>query len=161
MPRSRCWNPVATLRILLVASIVIPLAVFVGAASFGYRAETKAARDRITHITDVAFEHAEKVFETHQLLLGQVEEIVRGLSDREILAHEAELHDRLAAIVSHLPQMRDVAVIGRDGRPLLAAREFPATHAASRLNAVSSVRRSTLSRGRSRLFAATAITTSS
>jgi two-component system NtrC family sensor kinase len=131
MPRSRCWNPVSTLRILLVASIVIPLAVFAGAASFGYRAETEAARDRITRTTDVAFEHAAKVFETHQLLLGQVEEIVRGLSDREIMAHEAELHDRLAAIVSNLPQMRDVAVIGRDGRPLLAAREFPATHAGS------------------------------
>jgi two-component system, NtrC family, sensor kinase len=131
MPQSRGWGPVATLRVLLAASVIIPLAVFAWAAFFGYRAEADAARDRITHTTDVAFEHAAKVFETHQLLLGQVEEMVRGLSERDILLREAELHDRLAAIVRDLPQVRDLAVVGRDGHPLLAAREFPATHAAS------------------------------
>src|SRR4051794_11120665 len=103
MPQSRAWGPVATLRVLLAASVIIPLAVFAWAAFFGYRAEADAARDRITHTTDVAFEHAAKVFETHQLLLGQVEEIVRGLSERDVLLREAELHDRLAAIVRDLP----------------------------------------------------------
>jgi two-component system, NtrC family, sensor kinase len=131
MPRSRGWNPVATLRVLLAASVIIPLAVFAGAASMLYRAESDAARDRITHTTDVAFEHAAKVFETHQLLLGEIDELLRGLNDREILAHEPDLHDRLATIIRDLPQVRDVAIIGRDGHPLLAAREFPATHAIS------------------------------
>jgi two-component system NtrC family sensor kinase len=129
MPRSRGWNPVAILRVLLAASVIIPLAVFAGAASMLHRAEADAARDRVTHTTDVAFEHAAKVFETHQLLLGEIDELLRGLGDHEILSHEPELHDRLAAIVRDLPQVRDVAVISRDGHPLLAAREFPATHA--------------------------------
>ena len=141
MPRTRCWNPAATLKVLLAASIVIPLAVFAGAASFGYRAVAEAARDRITRTANVAFEHAAKVFETHQLLLGEVEEIVHGFTDRDILAREAELHDRLAGIVRNLPQVRDVAVIGRDGRPLLAAREFPATHAAGWRTAITSSHR--------------------
>jgi two-component system NtrC family sensor kinase len=122
---------VATLQMLLAASVIIPLIVFVGAAYFGYRIEAEAARDRITRTTDVAFEHATKVLETHQLLLGEIEELLRGLSDRDILAREAELHDRLAAIVRDLPQVRDLAVVGHDGHPLLAAREFPATHPAN------------------------------
>jgi two-component system NtrC family sensor kinase len=131
MPLSRGWGPVATLRVLLAASAIIPLAVFAWAAFIGYRAEADAARDRITHTTDVAYEHAAKVFETHQLLLGEVEEILRGMSDRDILAHEAELHDRLAAIIRSLPQVRDLAVLSRDGHPLLTARRFPAGHAAN------------------------------
>ena len=129
MPRPRGWNPVASLRVLLAASVIIPLAVFVGAASLLYRAEADSARDHLTRTADVAFEHTTKVFETHQLLLGEVDELLRGLTDREILAHESELHDRLASIIRDLPQVRDVALIGRDGHPLLAAREFPATHA--------------------------------
>jgi len=131
MPRRRSWGPVATLRVLLAASVIIPVAVFAWAAFFGYRAEADAARDRIARTTDVAFEHAAKVFETHQLLLGEVDEILRGMSDRDILAREAELHDRLAAIIHNLPQVRDLAVFGRDGHPLLAAREFPARHGAN------------------------------
>ena len=90
MPRSRGWNPVAILRVLLAASVIIPLAVFAGAASMLHRAEADAARDRVTHTTDVAFEHAAKVFETHQLLLGEIDELLRGLGDHEILSHEPE-----------------------------------------------------------------------
>jgi two-component system NtrC family sensor kinase len=131
MPRYRSWSPVTTLQILLAASAIIPLLVFIGAAVLAYRAESAAARDRVTHTTDVVFEHAAKVFETHQLLLGEIDEVLRGLTDREILAHEADLHDRLADIIHDLPQVRDVAVLSRDGHPLLAARGFPATHAAS------------------------------
>ncbi len=127
----RCWSPVAALRALVAATVIIPLIVFIGAACLLYRAEVDAARDRVTHTTDVAFEHAAKVFETHQLLLGQIDELLRGLNDREIQAHEAELHDRLAAIIRDLPQVRDVAIISREGHPLLAARGFPASHVAN------------------------------
>jgi len=129
MPRSRGWNPVDSLRILLAATVIIPLAVFAGAASMLYRAESDTARDHLTRTADVAFEHAAKVFETHQLLLGEIDELLRGLNDREITVHEPELHDRLASIIRDLPQVRDVAIISRDGHPLLAARAFPATHA--------------------------------
>lgn len=130
MSGARCWRPVGALKVLLAATLVVPLAVFAGAAFFGYRAESDAARDRIIRTADVAFEHAARVFETHQLLLGEIEELLRGLSDRDVLVHEAELHDRLAAIIRDLPQVRELSVFDRDGRPLLAARQFPATQAA-------------------------------
>jgi two-component system NtrC family sensor kinase len=112
-----------------VATVVVPLAVFAGAGYVSYQAEFDAAHERIDRTVDVAFEHAAKVFETHQLLLGEIDELLRGLSDRDVLAREADLHERLAAITRDLPQVQEISVFDRDGHTLLAARHFPAPHA--------------------------------
>ena len=113
------------LRGVVVAAVLLPLAVFVAAASLSYQAHFAEARDRLVHSLDVIHEHAVKVFETHELVASQVNALLLGLSDAEVRAQEAALHARLKAIVQRLAQIEDIWVVDADGHPLVAANFLP------------------------------------
>jgi len=65
------------------------------------------------------------VFETYTLLLKEVTATVAGLSDAEIASREHELHDRLAAMIDVLPQVKDLFAVDAQGHPIVSARLYP------------------------------------
>ncbi len=105
----------------MVASLVIPAALFFYAALNDYRDVYAVADERIGRSLDVLQEQGLKVFETVDRIFPEVNEVVRGMSDDQIRADAATLTPRLQRIVGVMPQVQSIVLIGRDGRPLAAS----------------------------------------
>jgi two-component system, NtrC family, sensor kinase len=114
-------SAVRLLQLLMIASVVLPAALFAYASWFTYREVHAVADERITRSLDVMQEQSLKVFETVDRTFAEVNEIVRGMSDDEIRAAGPRLEPRLARIVAAMPQLDAIVLVGRDGRPLVAS----------------------------------------
>ncbi len=114
-------SAIRLLQWLMVASLVIPAALFVYAAYNDYHAVYAVADERIDRSLDVLQEQALKVFDTVDRIFPEVGEVVRGMSDDQMRAAAATLTPRLQRIVAVMPQVRAITLIGRDGRPLASS----------------------------------------
>ena len=106
------------LQFMMVASVVLPAALFAYACWAGYSDINTIADERIVRSLEVMQEHALKVLQTVDRTFAEVNEIVRGMSDEDIRVDQPRLHERLASIVATMPQLQGILLIGRDGRPL-------------------------------------------
>jgi two-component system, NtrC family, sensor kinase len=116
------------LKLMMVASLVLPAALFSFAAWTNYRDIHRLTDDRIDRSLDILHEHALKVLQTLQRTVAEIDEIIRGMSDQDIRLHEGMLHDRLKKIIDALPQLQGIAIIGGDGHPLVSANVLPVPH---------------------------------
>ena len=94
-------SAIRLLQLMMIASLVLPAALFAYASWVNYRDIHAVADERIVRSLDVMQEQALKVFQTVDRTFAEVNEIVRGMSDDEIRAAQPRLHPRLAAIVAH------------------------------------------------------------
>jgi two-component system, NtrC family, sensor kinase len=114
-------SAVRLLKLMMIASLVLPAALYAYAAWVSYRDTHAAADERIDRSLDVQQEQALKVFETVDRTFAEVDEIVRGMSDSQIRAAQATLHPRLERISGVMPQLQAIVLVGRDGRPLASS----------------------------------------
>ena len=119
--RTARQSAIRLLRLMMIASIVLPVALFLFAASLNYRHTLGVADERIERSLDILHEHALKVFQTVERAIAEVDEVTRGMSDDEIHAEQANLHLRLKRIVDSMPQIGAILVVGREGRPLVTS----------------------------------------
>jgi two-component system, NtrC family, sensor kinase len=117
------------LRFLLVASVVGPVLLFIGVAWYDYRATYRGAEHELTRASEVAREHAAKVFDSDKLVADHAIDIVRGMDEAAIVASEASLHERFRGIIDELPQVQSLLLVGRDGDALVSAGIHPIAHA--------------------------------
>ena len=111
--RLRGRVPRSTLALLAI-SIVLPMALFGLAAWQNWRDVELGAEHHVERTTRILHEHALKIFETHQLMLDQVNEHLRTLdwsNPRDVAA----LHALLAHLQKLLPQVVDILVIDEHG----------------------------------------------
>jgi two-component system, NtrC family, sensor kinase len=113
------------LRWLLAASIGLPIALFALGSMFSYRQHMAEARDRLQRDVGRLFEHGLKVFETFDLSARYLDEILRHVTDEQIVAAEESFHLRLKAVTDTLPQLADLWVIDRAGHPVVSGTVFP------------------------------------
>jgi two-component system, NtrC family, sensor kinase len=113
------------LKLMMVASLVLPATLFVFAASINYRNIKMATDERIDRSLDILHEHALKVLQTVERTFAEIDEIVRDMSDDDIRRNESRLHFRLERIVKALPQLQGIAIIDRNGHPLVSANTLP------------------------------------
>jgi len=71
-------------RLLLVASLLVPAIVFVAAASWNRSEVLRENHETVTRTTAILHEHARKVFDTVDLVLGRVDDHVSRMSWDEI-----------------------------------------------------------------------------
>ena len=71
-------NSLRLLQWMMAASLALPVALFVIAASISYGSTRDIADREIERTLDVAHEHALKVFETIDRSLAELNEVVRG-----------------------------------------------------------------------------------
>jgi two-component system, NtrC family, sensor kinase len=109
------------LQLMMIASVVLPAALYAYASWVSYRDTHAAADERIGRSLDVMQEQSLKVFQTVDRTFAEVNEIVRGMSDEDIRVEQPRLHERLARIVATMPQLHAILLVGRDGRPLTAS----------------------------------------
>ena len=119
-------NSLRLLQWMMAASLALPLALFGFASAMSRISNSEAADQEIQRTLDVTHEHALKVFETIDRSLSEVTEVVRGMSDAEIVAHEKNLHDRLRQVAEALPQVKSLWVFDANGRALVNSLVEPA-----------------------------------
>ncbi|MDR3535282.1 MAG: response regulator [Acetobacteraceae bacterium] len=116
------------LRLLSVAAIVLPLAVLAGGSAIAWRNQQRDTWDSTARLTDLVYECFSKLFEAQLLVLDETQALTDGLDDAALQAGEAELHQRLATMLVHLPHVRDVFVVGRQARVLVDGVTYPAPY---------------------------------
>jgi two-component system NtrC family sensor kinase len=119
--RSTGQSAIRVLQLMMVASVVLPVALFAWASWLNYRHEYAIADERIERSLDILHEHTLKVFQTVERAIAEVDEIVRGMPDEAIRGDQPRLHDRLKRIADALPQLRAIFLVDRDGQPLLSS----------------------------------------
>ena len=119
-------NAERSLRVLLVASIVLPVLIFAGVSAIAYRQYFNDARHRLESTVAQIYEHALKVFETFELTARYTDELFDDVTDEQIRASEAQFHARLHTLTETLPQLREILVLDRDGHPVVSATIMPA-----------------------------------
>jgi two-component system NtrC family sensor kinase len=119
--RTERQSAIGLLQLMMVASLVLPAALYGYASWVSYRETHKVADERITRSLDVMQEQTLKVFETVDRTFAEIDEIVRGMSDDDIRAAQPTLHPRLEQIVKAMPQLQAIVLISRDGRPLASS----------------------------------------
>ncbi len=118
-------SAVRPVRLMLAASIIVPIALFLFASWLSFDQHLSGARDRVQRNLNTVYEHALKVFETFELSARYLDELTGELSDAEIRKDEAELSGRLKSITDRLPQLRDLWVISAAGEPLVSGTVYP------------------------------------
>jgi signal transduction histidine kinase/ActR/RegA family two-component response regulator len=116
---------------LVVASVLLPLLVIVGGGWQAWRGIVQEANTNLLSDLAVSAEQATRVLDTHMLLGSRVNDLLGNLADDAVIAREAELHDRLAAMIAGLRQVTAVVVTNADGHALVASSRFPADHSVS------------------------------
>jgi two-component system NtrC family sensor kinase len=119
------------LKLMMVASLVLPAVLFVFAATVSYRNFERVSDERIDRSLDILHEHALKVLQTIERTFAEIDEIVRGMSDDDIRLNEGPLHDRLKKISDELPQLQGIVIMDRDGYPLVSSGSLPVPKKAS------------------------------
>ena len=119
-------NSLRLLQWMMVASVALPLALFVLASALSWVSIQQTADREIERTLDVAHEHALKVFETIDRTLSEIAEIIRGIPDAGIISREEALHLRLKQLVSSLPQVKSAWVFDAKGHALVNSLVAPA-----------------------------------
>lgn len=125
--RSLVWP-----RLALVLSFVLPLAFLGGVAWLGYAGAIEEARGRLDYVARAAQEHAARAMERNEIVLQQMERLLKDDGDAQIRAREAELHEVASAIVLRLPHIRSLSVWSPDGRLIVSTLFFPVPRSLAR-----------------------------
>ncbi|MEK9280492.1 MULTISPECIES: hybrid sensor histidine kinase/response regulator [unclassified Bradyrhizobium] len=118
-------NSLRLLQWMMVASLALPIALFVIASAISYASTRDTADREIERTLDVAHEHALKVFETIDRSLAELNEVVRGIPDDVIRSREPALHRRLKRLTDLLPQLKSAWIFDADGRSLVNSLASP------------------------------------
>jgi two-component system, NtrC family, sensor kinase len=113
------------LRLLIAASLALPLTIFAIGSWISYGDHFKAAEDRLQRTVGMMHEHAIKVFETFEISERYMEELFNDVGNTDISKNEAEYSGRIRNFIRTLPQLRDLWVIDEAGHPLVAGTVYP------------------------------------
>ncbi len=122
-------STVRLLQALAVAALLLPTLFFLFASWRTYGSAQALADERIERSLDVMQEQALKVFQSMNLAIDTINDLVAGKTETEIATAEPQLHERLRQIQSALPEVQSIWIFGPTGHPQVMTRETPAlTH---------------------------------
>jgi len=113
------------LRAILIASVVLPIALFSYAAWLAYRSNDDSADRQIDKTRDIVTEHALKIFESVERSIAETGEIIRGMTDDQIRANEGVLHERLKRLADGSEQIKSMWIFDKNGRTLVNSLLYP------------------------------------
>ena len=120
----RTIAPAVWLRILLVASLVLPGAILGVIAWESRRHELEEANRQIGTAVGLLREQMARILQTDELALDLVDQSVQGMTWDEI-KQSRSLHARLEALLHRLPQLATISLVGPDGTAAASSRMFP------------------------------------
>ncbi len=110
------------LHALLAASVVLPLLILSVVAWHDYGTTVARASERVDRTSRIAREHALKVFETNDMILRRVQDLIGTDRDDALLARKDEIERKLAAIAAGVPQLRSISIWSAEGHPIASSR---------------------------------------
>jgi PAS domain S-box-containing protein len=115
------------MRLLLPAAVLVPIGLQGLGAWVTWNAVWEQAQSEVAATADAAAEYVRSVLEVHRLQAERVNDALRGLSDSEIRAREAELQARLRAIQQGAAQREEfrIYVFGRDATVVVNTDSLP------------------------------------
>ncbi|ABE39431.1 hybrid sensor histidine kinase/response regulator [Rhodopseudomonas pseudopalustris] len=113
------------LRAILIASAVLPVALFGYAAWLAYRSNDASADGQIDKTRDIITEHALKIFESVERSIAETGEVIRDMTDDQIRANEGALHARLNRLVGGSDQIKSMWIFDKDGQTLVNTLLYP------------------------------------
>jgi two-component system NtrC family sensor kinase len=113
------------LRLLLVATILVPLGLGTVAGYLSYLNDYQHATTSAFEAVAVATENTTKVLDTHLLVAARISDLLGAMTDDQIHASEKPLHDRIAQQIAGLPEVAAAWVIDANGHELVSARVYP------------------------------------
>ena len=99
----------------LAAAFILPL-VILAAGTWG---AWRSAERELSSDADALAEYAQRVIDSHRVVGEFTNDLLRGLSDADIRAREAELHRDLRDRRPSLPGVVTIAVVDRDAEVIL------------------------------------------
>jgi two-component system, NtrC family, sensor kinase len=117
------------LRLLLFATILVPLSLGSVAAYLSYLNSYAHATSSASEAVAVATENTTKVLDTHLLVAARIKDLLGAMTDEQIHADEQELHDRISQQIASLPEVAAAWVIDASGHELVSARVYPVNRA--------------------------------
>jgi two-component system NtrC family sensor kinase len=119
--RARRDAAIRLFKVMLVASIAVPVAIFSYAAWVTYKAAFVHADEQLSSTLDIMSEHANKVFQSVDLTFKAVNAIVGGMSDDEIRASEPALHLKLHELEKATNAVDAVFISDKTGHPMVSS----------------------------------------
>src|SRR5436305_14047375 len=104
-------HPERPFTALLIGVIVLPILLFAVSSYLSYETFVEEARAQLERTLDAIHEHAAKVLETHELVFNQVDQMLSGMSDDDIYAHEQDIHERSAGLDTTLDQLDEMFLL--------------------------------------------------
>ncbi len=114
-----------SLRFMLVAALLVPLAFLGGAAWYDHHRLVAAAFADVNRLSAVAKEHALKVVETNSLVLDRLEDRIRGLDWEEIEAQGEGLQRWMRTLDDSIAQITSLHLVRPDGRVVMLSIAWP------------------------------------
>ncbi len=113
------------IRVLLTASVAVPILLFAGAGWISWWQHHEEAVDRVQRNLGIVHEHARKVFETFDLTERYLEQILGDATYAQIREAEPYYNSRLRVMVQALPQLRDLWIVDAQGIPVVSGTVHP------------------------------------
>ena len=114
------------LQVLAAAALVLPLMLFGFASWRSHDAVDALANERLARSLDVMQEQTLKVFQSMNLALEAIDDLLADKSEAEIAADEPRLHREIRQIQAALPEVQSIWIFGPNGHPQVITRESPA-----------------------------------
>ena len=118
-------DAIGMLRLLLFATILVPLSLGAVAAYLSYLNDYAHATSSASQAVAVATENTNKVLDTHLLVAARINDLLGTMTDEQIGADEKTLHDRIGQQIATLPEVAAAWVIDPRGHELVSAHVYP------------------------------------
>jgi len=113
------------LRLSMVLAAVLPIAFYIFAAAYSYQRTFENMTMRLDGTARVTQEHASKVFQTNEVLIGRAFDVAGGDDTEGIRTREADLHRSLREMALGIDHLSDIRIWSRDGRLLASSSDYP------------------------------------
>jgi len=112
-------------RLLLWASVLVPLAFLLGAGLVAYRSTVAESENFLVRTVELMQAQAVGAFDTAELVAKSMEPITLTLSDEQVANAEATISAYLEGLIDDYQQFFSAAIVDRTGQPLVSSRTFP------------------------------------
>jgi signal transduction histidine kinase/CheY-like chemotaxis protein len=123
--RARRDAALRLLKTMLVASIVIPVAIFSYAGWINYQNALTRADEELAGSLNILSQHASGIFQSVDLTFAAVDAIVGDLTDEQIKASDQALHQQLGKLEKSVKAIDAILVADRNGHTIVSSAVFP------------------------------------
>ena len=122
--RARRDAALRLLKTMLVASIVIPAAIFCYASWINYRSAFTRGDEELKASLNILSQHASGIFQSVELAFTAVDAILGDLTDEQIKASEQTLHSQLDKIEKSANAIEAILITNKSGQTVISSAIF-------------------------------------